>query len=143
MSKATSDLQNGKHVLVVGISGPSSSGKSTLAFLLGIIFQSNSDNKSTSMYSSFYFIIIFQNIHIVLCGVELQIPNPFPSVRKRQKVVHSPIFQNSQEASKFSTSLKLKPSVSCLRTENLSYTIILAVCCAPSRQHWSVYRAQS
>jgi energy-coupling factor transporter ATP-binding protein EcfA2 len=43
MSEATSDLQNGKQILVIAISGPSSSGKSTLASLLGIIFQSDSE----------------------------------------------------------------------------------------------------
>ena len=92
MSEATSDLQNGKQILVIAISGPSSSGKSTLASLLGIIFQSDSENKPTSMYSTLYFAIIFQNIHTVLCGVELQMPNSFPSVRKLQKGVHFPIF---------------------------------------------------
>jgi energy-coupling factor transporter ATP-binding protein EcfA2 len=106
MSEAISNLQNGKQVLVVAISGPSSSGKSTLASLLGIIFQSNSENKSTSMYSTFYSTIIFQNIHILLRDVELQMPNSFSSVRRQQKGVHFPIFQNSQEASKFSTSRK-------------------------------------
>jgi hypothetical protein len=123
MSKAISNLQNGKQVLVVAISGPSSSGKSTLASLLGIIFQSNSENKSTSMYSTFYSTIIFQNIHILFAWRRTPNAELFPicpEAAGRRPLSYIPKFTRSQQ---FFHVPKIKESLPCLRPENPRDTI--------------------
>jgi hypothetical protein len=113
-----------------------------LASLLGIIFQSSSENKSTSMYSIFYSPSPSKT-YISFCLAWFQMPKSFTSVRKQQEGATFPYSKIHRKPASFPYPKNKNSHYTFYIREICTILSTLAICYVPSRKHWSVYEAHS